>query len=129
MIASPPPAKSMPRDELERQIAEHWREMWDFLVACVCERDAEASSLVEKITGQPADLVTPRGQILARMKAGPGINPPDWERWAAELDRLAGDAYGEGSAIKNTGPDAWRSMFDDGLSPAEALIEDMDCWD
>lgn len=52
-----------------------------------------------------------------------------WDEWAAELDRLAGDAYGPRGAIAECGESGWREMFDHGYSPSDAFEEDRSYWE
>jgi hypothetical protein len=117
--------KTITEDVMSNRFIEGWPEIWSYLVGRACERDTEAQKLVTEISGQPWELSTPRGQVEARIRAG-SIAPMDWEPWAAELDRLAGDSYGPTGAIKGCGAECWREHFNDGDSPAEAIQEDMD---
>ena len=71
---------------------------------------------------------TPAELVWARIAQRPDYNPPDWESWAAELDRLAWDIYGPGGAVKNWGYDTARQYFVDGDSPSEAIASDMEYW-
>lgn len=52
-------------------------------------------------------------------------NPMSWEEWSGELVRLAGDIYGPQGAIVECGEQCWRDSYDDGMTPQEALDEDL----
>ena len=43
--------------------------------------------------------------------------------WLAQLDELARDTLGR-EIVPITGHDCWRELYEDGLTPAEALEED-----
>lgn len=53
------------------------------------------------------------------------IQKLNWEEWEAELKRVAMAAGWTENGVKSTDWSAYRSYFDDGYSPAEALLEDM----
>ena len=48
-----------------------------------------------------------------------------WEEWKAELVRLAGDSYGPGGPNVECGEEFWFGYFDSGVSPNDALVEDL----
>lgn len=51
-----------------------------------------------------------------------------FEKWMAELDAeylKAGSPYGEGPLAKITGIECWIASFDDEMTPADSLHEDM----
>jgi hypothetical protein len=47
-----------------------------------------------------------------------------FEEWLVELDSAAIALGYEGSITSHTGHECWRTSFDDGITPAEALAED-----
>ena len=55
----------------------------------------------------------------------PVVQPPTFTEWLADLDRLAVAEFGYSAAPSaSPGPECWRSYFDEGYSPREALMEE-----
>lgn len=52
-----------------------------------------------------------------------------FEAWLAELNQIAGDAYGVPPMTAHTGEDCWHDMFEDGMTPHEAWDEEVACWE
>lgn len=48
-----------------------------------------------------------------------------WEEWKTELNRLGDGIYGSKGPVEECGEDCWRPAFDDGMSPQEAIDEDI----
>ena len=54
----------------------------------------------------------------------------DFDAWCDEIDRLCRQLHGfEVDYTKESGRDAWRGHYDDGLTPDDALTEDRGYWD
>jgi hypothetical protein len=51
----------------------------------------------------------------------------EFDRWMVELAAKLGEAFDMDGAeyIRQTGEECWREMFDDGLSPADAVSEEV----
>jgi hypothetical protein len=55
------------------------------------------------------------------------INPIGWDEWAAELNRIAGAAFGRLSATDTIGASYFHERyFERGYSPAMAFLEDFE---
>lgn len=57
-----------------------------------------------------------------------GAARQDFEAWMEALGaehRKLGSPYGEGDVWDNTGPACWIDYFSEGVSPADALAEDL----
>lgn len=68
----------------------------------------------------PSDAIT-----LSKMDP---LHREHFDAWMKRLDeahKAMGSPYGEGSLWRNTGAECWLDAFEDGLSPTEALKEDM----
>jgi hypothetical protein len=52
-----------------------------------------------------------------------------WEEWKAELDRLGGDDYGPEGAVKGWGEEWCRELYDDGVTPEDAIEDDKSYWE
>lgn len=50
-----------------------------------------------------------------------------WEQWLEQLKRDLGRAFNMDGAVyvRQTGEECWREMFNDGLSPSEAVSEEV----
>lgn len=68
-----------------------------------------------------------QGDIELLNKIGPD-QAAAFEKFMSDLDAehaKRGTPYGSGSLWQNTGAECWYSFFEDGMSPSDALDEDM----
>jgi hypothetical protein len=105
------PALLADLEEAEAEKAK-FEKMVDFLVGELEERGSRTLRTREE------------GRKFWRDRAEKAANMT-WEEWKAELVRLAGDRYGPKGVIEETGEDGWLESFEMGLSPQEALEEDL----
>lgn len=48
----------------------------------------------------------------------------EFDKWLAELDKVALKNGHTSSYVEGTGKDCWQGYFDDGFSPEDAFAED-----
>lgn len=56
----------------------------------------------------------------------------DWNKWKEEFEALCAsedDPYGPEGPIKACGEECWRQLFDEGMSPQDALDSDRQHWE